>query len=83
MVDCLEDDEMMKQWKDVSKQEEKITIRKMEGRMQNKLEGCKRHRSGYLKFLNKRKEAKAGEEEQQGGWLVHRKDGGERKRACV
>ena len=28
----LEDDEMMRQWEDVSQEEEKITVRKMEGR---------------------------------------------------
>ena len=28
----LEDDEMMRQWEDVSKEEENITVRKMEGR---------------------------------------------------
>ena len=31
-MDWLEDDEMTRQWEDVSKEEEKITVRKMEGR---------------------------------------------------
>ena len=31
-MDWLEDDEMMKQWEDVSNEEEKITVRKMEGK---------------------------------------------------
>ena len=31
-MDWLEDDEMMRQWEEVSKEEEKITVSKMEGR---------------------------------------------------
>ena len=32
MTDWLEDDEMMKQWEVVSKEEKKITVRKIEGK---------------------------------------------------
>ena len=66
-MDRLEDDEMMNQWEDVSKEEEKITVRKMEGK-RLQVEGVQK----VLEFLvsqvvTKEKEPK---KEKKKTWLV-------------
>ena len=42
VMDWCEDDEMMKQWEDVSNEEEEIAVRNMEGK-RSQVEWCKKH----------------------------------------
>ena len=80
----LEDDEMMRQWEDVTnEEEEKITVRKIEGR-RLQVEGVQKVLElPVTQVFNAGKGTKEGEEEKQGGGLLHREHGGESKQAGV
>ena len=50
VMDWLEDDEVMKQWEDVSKEEEKITVSKMEGKILQLKKRSQRRRTNKVKW---------------------------------
>ena len=64
-MDWLEDDEMMRQWEEVSKEEEKITLRRNEGR------GIKTERVQHVpELMVSQAQMKKREEKKRSGRLV-------------